>query len=55
MPECKRGTFYCIKCYVFHMASIKYHKSFTKLGAFAVGLLTPTFCLDSGVDTSKIL
>ena len=36
------------------MASIKYHKSFTKPVALTVGLLTPTFCLDSGVDTSKI-
>ena len=40
----KRGIFYCIKCYVFHMASIKYHKSFTKPVAFTVGLLTVKFC-----------
>ena len=36
MPECQRGTIYCIKCYVFHMASINYHKSFTKSVAFTV-------------------
>ena len=54
MPNVKRGTFYSIKCYVFHMASSKYHKSFTKPVAFTVGLLTLMFCLDSGVDTSKI-
>ena len=36
------------------MASIKYHKSFTKPVAFTVGLLTIMFCLDSGVDMSKI-
>ena len=35
------------------MASIKYHKSFTKPVAFTFGLLTRTFCLDSGVDTNK--
>ena len=36
------------------MASIIYHNSFTKPIAFTVGLLTLKFCLDSGVDTSKI-